>query len=289
MGYYHKVQMQILHEIGYKDVQMFPIGLANNKFGGFMVVLKKISPHSSWPRIIEAFNFAITKMTVLDELEILTNEIRAVEKVPGSAGRVYLESLPAVDRVMDYNGLRRVSREYKSKLRQVPIVTGREPLRVLIVGEIYVVLDPFSNLDVELELGKMGVVTRRSLYVSKWTKWSLFLNPIGIDQWGRVHRAASPYLNRDIGGDGWETVGEKISGADHYDGMVHLSPFTCMPETMAQNIMSYIPGGLPVLSISLDEQTSKAGLLTRLEAFIDMIKRKKLRNQNPSTRHLERA
>jgi predicted nucleotide-binding protein (sugar kinase/HSP70/actin superfamily) len=38
MGYYHRVQEQILRNIGYKDLQMFPIGLANNKFGGFMGV-----------------------------------------------------------------------------------------------------------------------------------------------------------------------------------------------------------------------------------------------------------
>ncbi len=105
----------------------------------------------------------------------------------------------------------------------------------------------------------MGVITRRSLYTSRWIKWSLFLNPLGIDQWGKVHRAARPYLTRDIGGDGWETVGEKISGVHHFDGMVHLSPFTCMPETMAQNFMLNIKEGLPVLSVSLDEQTSKAG------------------------------
>jgi predicted nucleotide-binding protein (sugar kinase/HSP70/actin superfamily) len=278
MGYYHRVQEQILRNIGYKDLQMFPIGLANNKFGGFMGVLKKCSPSSSWPRIISAFNFAIYKMTVLDDLEILANEIRPVEAKIGAVSQVYRAGVSAVDKASDLGALRKVSREYKSELKHIVTLSDRDPLRILIVGEIYVVLDPFSNLDIEQELAKMGVITRRSLYTSRWIKWSLFLNPLGIDQWGKVHRAARPYLTRDIGGDGWETVGEKISGAHHFDGMVHLSPFTCMPETMAQNFMLNIKEGLPVLSVSLDEQTSKAGLVTRLEAFVDMIKRKKLRN-----------
>jgi predicted nucleotide-binding protein (sugar kinase/HSP70/actin superfamily) len=276
MGYYHQIQCQVMKEMGYKDVRIFPIGLANNKFGGFMGVLKKVSPGASWPRIAEAFNFAITKMTALDDLEILANEIRPVEKVSGSTGQVYREGIAAVDQASSYLSLNRVTREYKGKLRDVKINSQEKPLKILVVGEIYVVLDPFSNLDIETELGKMGVITRRSLYVSRWAKWSLFLNPLGIDQWSKVHKAANPYLKRDIGGDGWETVGEKVVGAKHYDGMVQLSPFTCMPETMAQNFMSYMKEGLPVLSISLDEQTSKAGLITRIEAFTDMIKRKKL-------------
>jgi predicted nucleotide-binding protein (sugar kinase/HSP70/actin superfamily) len=275
MGYYHQIQYQVLREMGYRDVQMFPIGLANNKFGGFMGVLKKVAPEASWSRIFSAFTFAITKMAVLDDLEILTNEIQPLEIKSGSTGLVYRQGISAVDEASSYYSLFRVSREYKDRLRNIQKKTHERPLKILIVGEIYVVLDPFSNLDIETELNKMGVITRRSLYISRWVKWSLFLNPLGIDQWRHVHEAASPYLKRDIGGDGWETVGEKLAGRLHYDGMVQLSPFTCMPETMAQNFMSRIKDGLPVLSVSLDEQTSKAGLITRIEAFTDMLKRKK--------------
>jgi predicted nucleotide-binding protein (sugar kinase/HSP70/actin superfamily) len=275
MGYYHQVQERILKGMGYKGVQMLPIGLADNKFGGFMGVLKKVSPRSSRLRLLSAFSLAIAKMSVLDDLEILTNEIRAVEARPGSTAAIYREGVAAVDRISSYFSLQKIAREYKTKLKRVEIKPQKPPLKILITGEIYVVLDTFANLDIESELSSMGVVTRRSLYISRWIKWSLFLNPLGIDQWGQVHRAARPYLLRDIGGDGWETVGEKLHNMYRFDGMIQLSPFTCMPETMAQNIMLYMKEGLPVLTVSLDEQTSKAGLITRLEAFVDMIKRKK--------------
>ena len=37
------------------------------------------------------------------------------------------------------------------------------------------VLEPFSNLDVENELGKLGVEVRRpTIYISDWTKFNLF-------------------------------------------------------------------------------------------------------------------
>jgi hypothetical protein len=48
-----------------------------------------------------------------------------------------------------------------------------------------------------------------------------------------------------------------------------------MPEGTAQNIMPSTREDLPVLAIYCDEQTSKAGMLTRLEAFVDMLRMKK--------------
>ena len=57
--------------------------------------------------------------------------------------------------------------------------------------------------------------------------------------------------------------------------MIHLSPFTCMPEIIAKSILPQVSKDLniPVLSITVDEHTGEAGVITRLEAFIDLLKR----------------
>ncbi|GAF79327.1 unnamed protein product, partial [marine sediment metagenome] len=115
----------------------------------------------------------------------------------------------------------------------------------------------------------------RRLFVSEWTKFSLFLNPLGISETARIHKAALPYLKRDVGGDGWESVGEKVLHAKEYDGLIHLAPFTCMPEIVAQNIMPSTKENIPVLTILCDEQITKTGMLTRLEAFVDLLERKR--------------
>ena len=49
-----------------------------------------------------------------------------------------------------------------------------------------------------------------------------------------------------------------------------------MPEIVAQNILPKVSKeeDIPVMSLVLDEQTGKAGYITRIEAFIDLIKRK---------------
>jgi predicted nucleotide-binding protein (sugar kinase/HSP70/actin superfamily) len=98
----------------------------------------------------------------------------------------------------------------------------------------------------------------------------------------RIHKAALPYLKRDVGGDGWESVGEKVLHNKEYDGLIHLAPFTCMPEIVAQNIMPSTKENIPVLTILCDEQTTKTGMLTRLEAFVDLLERKRrARHNNP--------
>ena len=50
-----------------------------------------------------------------------------------------------------------------------------------------------------------------------------------------------------------------------------------MPEIMSQNIFPTIRGEheIPLLTLIMDEQTGKAGYITRLEAFVDLMRRKK--------------
>ena len=59
--------------------------------------------------------------------------------------------------------------------------------------------------------------------------------------------------------------------------MVHLYPFTCMPEIISRSILPQISKeyDMPVLSLVVDEQTGEAGFQTRLEAFIDLLYRKR--------------
>ena len=121
----------------------------------------------------------------------------------------------------------------------------------------------------------MGCEVQRTLWLSKWANFTLFLNPFGISETKELHRAAMPYLKRDVGGDGWESVGEKALRTGRYDGLIHLSPFSCLPEIVARDIMLSMRDKIPVLYVSLDEQTGRGGLITRLEAFTDMVRRKK--------------
>ena len=278
LGYYTKVQEQVLQDLGY-NVEIIPLGVSEKKLYGFLQTIKRLSNNASWFKIISAFRFGMAKLNALDRIERIVQKVRPVEQVPGTTNQLYSKAIDAIDHADDYDALKRAEADYTTRLQQVYKNTEAKPLIVGITGEFYVVLEPFSNLDVEVELGKLGVEVRRSTFISEWTKFSWFLNPLGVNEKDRIHQAAMPYLKRDIGGDGWESVGEKVLHAKEYDGIVHLAPFTCMPEIIAQNIMPTTKENIPVLTILCDEQLAKPGVLTRLEAFVDLLEhRRRMRN-----------
>ncbi|MFC2033397.1 CoA protein activase [Chloroflexota bacterium] len=278
LGYYARIQESVLKDLGY-DVDMIVLGVSERKLLGLLLAIKKLSNNASWFKIISAFRFGLAKLHYLDEIERIVQKIRPVEQVKGSANQLLKKVIVAIDAADDYATLKRARRDCLDQLNGIPVDAGVKPLIVGITGEFYVMLEPFSNMDVEVELGKLGVEVRPSIFISDWTKFSWFLNPLGVNEKDKIHKAAMPYLKRDIGGDGWETIGEKVLRAGEYDGIVHLAPFTCMPEIIAQNIMPTTREKIPVLTVLCDEQMAKPGVLTRLEAFVDLLERHR-RNGN---------
>ncbi|GAV25888.1 hypothetical protein ciss_18210 [Carboxydothermus islandicus] len=59
-------------------------------------------------------------------------------------------------------------------------------------------------------------------------------------------------------------------------GIIHLTAFGCGPDFIVDRIMEIDAGEqqIPYLTLTIDEHTGEAGLVTRVEAFLDMIKRK---------------
>ena len=81
----------------------------------------------------------------------------------------------------------------------------------------------------------------------------------------------------------WANELEMTGTAGHYlkdnniDGLITLNAFGCGPDSlMIERIMRKAKElGKPMLSLTIDEHTGEAGFITRLEAFIDMLYRKK--------------
>jgi len=279
LGYYSRNQERILHDLGY-NIRFTHFDVSHHKIRSFLKLVKNMTNGASWPKIISASYFGLGKLFALDRIEKVVHKSRAVELEKGRANQVYREAIGAVDEATGGREVRGVTKKYIDKLNRLPKDPEADPVKVGIVGEIFVVLDPFANMDIEMELGKLGVEVRRTMSLSRWVKYSLFLNGLGIDEWKEVHKVAMPYLKRDVGGDGWESVGEKIIHArEGYDGVIHLAPFTCMPETVAQNIMPSTKEDIPVLAVPCDEQMAKPGMVTRLEAFVDLLRFRRKRRR----------
>ena len=272
LGYYAKNQEQILHDLGY-NISFAHLDVSHHKIWSFLKLIKDMTNNAPWHKIIPASYFGLSKLFALDKIEKVVQKMRAAELERGGANQIYREAIKAIDEATKGKEVKKLTKDYIGKLTNVPRNPTVNPVKVSIVGEIYVVLEPFANMDIEMELGKLGVEVERTMSLFRWVKYSLFLNYLGIDEWKRVHKAAMPYLKRDVGGDGWESVGEKVVHAQEgHDGIIHLAPFTCMPEIVAQNIMPSTKEDIPVLTVLCDEQLAKPGMITRLEAFVDLLK-----------------
>jgi len=131
-------------------------------------------------------------------------------------------------------------------------------------------------------LGEMGVQTDRSIYISGYTKKTTI-----YDLEGDLYTVAQPYLNEaPIGGHGANSIAETVLYSRHgYDGVVQLAPFSCIPEIVAKSILPAVSRDhdIPVLTLFIDEQTGKAGVQTRLEAFVDLMERRREVKQKQST------
>jgi len=279
LGYYARQQEQVLRELGY-DVRFCTVDVSRRRVRSVVGVMRKLTGGAPWPRIVSALLFGMVKLFAVDRIEHLARRSRAVELEKGSTNRVYREAVAAIDEATGTREVRRLAAEYAQQLGGLPRQPEADPLKVALVGEIFVVLDPFANMDIETELGRLGVEVERSMSLSRWVKYSLVLNKLGVDQWKDVHEAAMPYLRRSVGGDGWESVGEKVVRArEGFDGLIHLAPFTCMPEIVAQNVMPSTREDIPVLTVLCDEQMAKQGMVTRLEAFADLLRFRRKRRR----------
>lgn len=272
LGYYAKVQEQILRDLGY-DFQFLKFRSSQKGLIGVLKAVKYIANDAPWKTVIAAYYLGTAKLKALDDIERKVQKCRALEIEKGTADRIFRRAIEAIDEAPDLVSTRRVAAKYLGELNQVPGEKGFIPLKVGVVGEIYAVMEPFVNMNLEMELGKLGVQVRRTrtTFFSEWARLGSF-NVLNEEK-KRLRKFASPYLRRDIGGHGLESLAEKVRLSTlGFDGIVHLAPFTCMPEGVAANIMPSTVESIPVLTILCDEQLAKAGLLTRLEAFVDLLK-----------------
>lgn len=267
-GYYHKVQQAILQGLGYDFVMLTQeLGIVN--------MLKYATGGAPIRKVLTGFRFGLAKLKALEDLEQAAHKIRPVERDKGRASQICRDALESIGDAGDNQSVMRIRQQSLQDLTSLPTVPSPDPLKIGITGEFYVVIDSFANMDIKAELGRLGAEVYCPTSLGKWVTFNPFAVLLALREKGSAHKAAKPYLSGTVFGDGWQSVGEKLIHAADWDGMVHLEPFGCMPEVIARNIMPSTQEELPVLNIIFDENTAKAGLIIRLEAFVDMLRRKK--------------
>lgn len=276
-GYYAQVQQEILRDLGY-HYNMVILEPPQKHISELLVKIKHITGNRSWADIIRAIKFAWHKARAVDLIEEEAQKLRARELTPGSVDAVYKKGLCDIDAAKNKKELDDVVLKIVCAFKRVSVDHDKRVIKIGIVGEIYVLLESFVNLEVERHLGRLGVETTRSIYLSEWINDHLFMGLLKVKSSKAAKEAAPPYINHFIGGHGQESIGNTILFArSGYDGVIQIAPFTCMPEIVAESVLPRVSREyeIPTFTLIVDEHSGDAGVLTRLEAFVDLLARKK--------------
>lgn len=266
-GYYGEAQEQILRDLGY-DFEF--IYLVNDGRVDIIEMYKKCREMGSK---LSLYKFAyyllltIRMVNLMDKIDFYIRENIGFEVQPNSFHKLQNEFFRKLKTVSSFRSLNRTYKEYHDKFHSLEINKPADALKVGIVGELYSLMEPFSNYFMEKELAEKNIIVSRYINVT----YLLFQKSRLMK---KTIKEANHYLKYAIGADGTDSVAKGIMLAnERYDGIIHLKPFGCTPEVnsmpMLQNISKDYK--IPILYFSFDSQTSETGVKTRLEAFYDMI------------------
>jgi len=277
-GYYAVVQKEILKDLGY----FFDMVVLEPPQGHFMELVNKLSflikkENRSIKKITYAAKLAWQKALLLDELDKKACEVRAKEINQGDTNKVYEKSIALIEKAETLDILEKVKLTINDLFENIPKDEIRIVPKIGIMGEIYTVLEPFVNLNIEKQLGEMGAYAYRSIYLTDWVRQNLFPGFLKPKDHEKFLDLAKPYINCFVGGHGQESVAQAVKfSKEVFNGVIQLLPFTCMPEIVAKSVLPQVSRdySIPLMTLVLDEHSGEAGVRTRLEAFVDLIKHK---------------
>lgn len=272
-GYYCEMQQEILRDIGC-EMDIITLEAPNGDVHELKHRIKKLANGASPAKIAKAAINIIRMAIQLDELERLVFRTRPMEAVNGSTNAIYRGFRQDVLAVKGSENIMSLIIKTKHQLELLEQDGNYKPLKVGIVGEIYTTIEQSAGFDIQQKLGAMGVEVDRQVTLSEWIVEHMIKKTLHLPRNIQYVKAAKPYLGAMIGGHAQETIGNTVLHAQAgYDGVIQIYPFSCMPEIVAEGILPAVENDLdiPVLTIIIDEMTGEAGCMTRLEAFVDLL------------------
>ncbi len=193
----------------------------------------------AWEKAIEAFN-------------IFKKRVRTED---------YIELLNELDTNINHKHSKRTFHHI------IPInLRGKFPLNIVVIGHAYNVYETYINIDL---LARLEAMDCNIITIEKCND-EIFKNPISINK--QYHQY-------------WQSEDEILKtarycltdGRKNVDGFIFLISFACGPDSLIQELVmrdmkSY---QIPYLDLILDEHSGESGMMTRIESFIDMIRRTK--------------
>lgn len=143
---------------------------------------------------------------------------------------------------------------------QAPPTREKRKLNIAVIGYPYAIYDPYLNVGLLKILDEQGA----QIYTQD------MLSNKEMNRYGKT-------LPKNLF---WYFSNRAVNGALYFmdqpyiDGMIHVTAFACGPDSMVDRLIEIEArrrGGMPYLSVAIDEHTAETGVRTRVEAFLDML------------------
>lgn len=280
-GEYCELQTNILKKLVYNldlIVLDYPKDIGTKQLLSRIGKISQSSPKTI-PQQISVLKYASKIIKLIDLIERKARYYCGFEENTGECKKILKQCKSTSLNCNTPEAMLNNLKEYNKLIDNVKLDKYKNPIKIAILGEIYTILEPFSNLYIEDKLMDYGISTKRHLSPSWWVKdaalSTLHLNSLDI------RTASKKYLPYYIGGHGRECVGEAVlAKKEGLDGAIQIFPMGCMPEIVSKSILPTISReeNLPIMTLIVDEMTGEVGYDTRIEAFIDLLERRKNEN-----------
>ena len=277
LGYFGEMLKKTASDLGIK-MDIITLEVPEQGIKELASRVKRISGTSNYISVAKVVNAAKNVAVQLDSLEKLARIKRARQLEPGSVDKIYRHFQTEVLKVKGSKEVLRFIRQTEKNLKKLVTEDNAKPLKVGIVGEIYTTIEPYANFYIERKLGNMGVEVTRRVTVSGWIIDDMLKRGLHLPIEAEDVRESKAYIRSLVGGHAHHTIGNTVVHAkDGYDGVIHLYPLGCMPEIVSQAILPAVEENyeIPVMTVIRDEMTGEAGFNTRIEAFVDLIKKRR--------------
>ncbi|MFP4661245.1 MAG: acyl-CoA dehydratase activase-related protein [Halanaerobiales bacterium] len=276
-GYYGELHQKILSNMGH-EVKFIVFDEPSRNYKKFLGYIRELKGNNSWFKVVKIVRTVYKMAKSLDKIEKIINVKRAYVRNKSVINKAWEEIQQNYAGIKSVRDIKQVEKRALGRLEQFnyPERSEKERIRIGIIGEIYVVMEPSVNNNIEELLNGFGAEVERSHYLSHYIDETLL--PFAGKEGEEILNKGEKYIEIVIGGHAKQSVGHIIDYKERgFDGVIHLKPFGCLPEIISQSLLDKISDDLdiPILSLSIDEQTAQANMMTRLEAFLDFIKYRK--------------
>lgn len=269
-GYYAELQDQILKDLGYnfKLYNLVTSGKASVK--RIYKIMKEIDPKLN---VFKSLYYLFITIKMVKYMDLIDDYIRkniGFEKEKNSFNKELNNMLKEFSKTKGYFNLRKIYKKYKNIFKNIITNKPSNCMKVGIIGELYTVMEPFSNYNIEMELAK------KNIEVTRFTNATYLLF--------KKKKEVKKYLKKlnnikyRMGADAVDNIYyAKYLCENKFDGIIHIKSSFCTPEIGNMSIINNIckSYNVPVIFFSFDTNTSKVGIETRLEAFYDMLEMRK--------------